>query len=230
LEGIKSIKNWHTIDVDASFPYTSKIFVTALDCATDIPISGAINLEYNQTTSSHSISGVDAHILCMRLKVSLEGYNHNGNIFSPSLNKITVHYTPLPVQTTSMESIPSTVNAGGNITYKILYQNSYAEETGLVLYVPLPTLANGITTPAGTESPYAAQLPNGASATIFNDGKYTSTAITVNGVLIPANSIYWNLGVVSAGIAGATSFVIKVPDDQVNGTKYHLKSYIQGER
>ena len=234
LEGIKSLKSWNTIDVEANFPYTSKLFITALDCTTDVPIPGAINLEYNQSTTSHSIVGVSKDILCMKLKVTLQGYDHNGNIFSPSLNKITVRYVPLPVQTTSIESVPATVTAGSNVTYKVLYQNSYAEEAGLVLYVPLPTIvgsvASGITTPTGTEDPYVAQLPNGASATIFNDGKFTSTAITVNGVAIPANSIYWDIGVVSGGVAGSKSFSISVPGEQVNGTKRYLQSYIQGER
>jgi uncharacterized repeat protein (TIGR01451 family) len=75
----------------------------------------------------------------------------------------------------------------------------------------------------------AAGILNGAPTNISGGGVYTTTATTVNGVNIPANSIYWNLGVFQPGATFRESFSVSISNTAALGT-YTNFSYLDSDQ
>lgn len=59
-----------------------------------------------------------------------------------------------------------------------------------------------------------------------DNGRFTPVPITVSGVSVPANSVYWNLGSTAAGTTGRVSFAFNVPNGVKDGATYTVRSTI----
>ncbi len=75
----------------------------------------------------------------------------------------------------------------------------------------------------------------GPPTDITGGGQFTTTDIVVNGVAVPANSVYWDLGSLGVGSSRSMSFTVQigdeiaVPDDTEVLNTAHLRSSFQPE-
>ena len=113
---------------------------------------------------------------------------------------------------------PATVNAGDNIVYSIRYSVNFVEAHNLVVWDTLPSFANGtLTYPTG---PYSGQNDNPLFVSANKGGQYNPGpgSISVSGVTIPANTVYWVLGLVPEGTTDLLNITVATRNGTLNGT------------
>lgn len=161
-----------------------------------LPISGRVDL-----------SSLDVNRGSIRVRVILDG---SLPIPKPTIDQISITWNPRSVVLLDKLG-PDTVTVGNSIQYVVRYSVSYVEAKDLIIYDTLPTV-DGTNDPDSTviypedygqdDAPFFNLNKN----TISDGGQYTAGGIIVNGVVIPPNSIYWDLGDVAAGTAGTLQF------------------------
>ena len=92
---------------------------------------------------------------------------------------------------------PSHVQAGGDIVYDLRYSASYVEAENLVVWDTLPSYGAGTLVLPGPL--HGGQNDDLTFVSANKGGLYTASGLVVNGVTVPANSVYWSLGVVPEG-------------------------------
>ncbi|MFO0749417.1 MAG: DUF11 domain-containing protein [Myxococcota bacterium] len=128
---------------------------------------------------------------------------------SPTLLAARVTWSPRSVIRVSTEA-PASACASAQFTVKTKVSVSYVNAKSVVVATPLPLAPAD---PLGRTYPL-----NFVSAT--NGGTLTTTATTVGGVAVAANSVYWQLGDVNAGNTFVVSFNVSSPTGTLNGTTY----------
>lgn len=119
---------------------------------------------------------------------------------------------------------PPSIQAGGVYSATVSYSNSFVDATGVVVWMELPTYLNGtITNYTGAYN----QNPQTSFSSATTGGVYTAGGITVNGINVPPNSVYWNLGTVSAGRAGTLVARINTSSGWENGMTLNHLGHIQ---
>ena len=144
-------------------------------------------------------------------------------------------------------SWPSPISAWSCSDYTISWQNSFVDDTWVVLFVQLPSRASwtvyNYTTWYGQYSgwnyydPYFPGWFYGVWAPYFNplwlpisfSWRYTAVATSVNNVTIPANSIYWNLWSVTAWTTANYRFLLCTRIGTQTWTMFSLSWLIDGQ-
>jgi uncharacterized repeat protein (TIGR01451 family) len=162
---------------------------------------------------------------CLQVQVEVE--RNDRATPSPILSKIGLEYLPYPVVLSRVSPLIPSVEACSNATYSVNFANNYVNDMGVVLRVPLPRAEAGTITGYDEDLDLYPRL-NPTFVSAEGGGKYTNTGINVHGQEIPADSIYWEIGVFNAGETRTYGFTLRVPCDTINGTKYLLHSTIAG--
>lgn len=117
--------------------------------------------------------------------------------------------------------VPATVAAGSNFDCRVRISVAQEPAQGLIVWLPLPDQALG--TVVAPEDFGQADNPTFTSAT--NGGQFTATGATVAGVVIPANSVYWNVGAANAGNTFVVTATLRCKAGTLNGTQLKTRSF-----
>jgi hypothetical protein len=211
-----SFTAWNKIIVDATYSNSADVRVSLYTCA-NTPISGYQNMTLG-AGGIIDISTLPTSFSCVKARTDL--FDSGGP--RPIVNDVKITWTPLPVFLIT-HSAGTTRPVGGGIVYAINYSVSYVDDTGIVVWAPLPRVADG------TVTNYTVSYgitPDPTFVKASNGGQYTATPITLNGISIPANSVYWNVGNVSAGYSGTLTYELATENNWQNGIKYLSQAYI----
>ena len=210
---------WGNLTIAGTWTNADNVRAMILDCATGQPVSLPGNVEPGVPVSQSGQWALNAAALqsvaCIQIKFNLLAPTPPDQ--PPSLTQIGISWQPQAVLLARLTA-PATVQAGQNINYKISYSVSFVDSQNVVIYAPLPTASN--------QTPAFGQNLGLVFDMADNGGQYTATAITVNGVNIPANSVYWNLGNLPAGSAGMLSYSLKTQNGWENGTTYAAQAVV----
>jgi|GEM_PF-1003114 len=154
----------------------------------------------------------------------------NGPI-APTLQGLRVTWEPRSILALNFSG-PATVNAADSITYRLATSVSLVDAEGLVAWVVLPTPntpAAGSTTSAPT-APTSAETHDASLSYVSatDGGLYNSTGapITVAGVSVPANAVYWNLGSVESGHTFALRFTARTKMGTLDQTFFEPTAHV----
>jgi uncharacterized repeat protein (TIGR01451 family) len=225
-----SFQDWDKIYVDANASLSDSIKVTVYDCPADIGvnmISGYSNIPLPDD-GIIDISGIDNNTHpCIQLYVSL-----NVGVVRPTIDSIKVTWDPLPVYLIS-ESAQASVLAGDQINYSINYSISYVDDVQTVVWAELPSVSNSCSPTALTcitnFNPAYGQVPPNptyVSGSASNGGVYTASGGAINGINIPANSVYWKLGTTTAGSSGTLTYQVQTLNSWQNGMTFLSQAHI----
>lgn len=215
---------WTTVKVDGTWSTADAVKVQVLDCTnTLIPdniLGGNSTGLALSNTGTINISAIPVTTACLKVKVLL---NDPSGASSPAISKLTVSWLPRTVYLVRLTTTTPSVPAGNVINYKVDYSVSYADDAGTVIYVKLPTAKAGTFTASyGQDLGLSFKEASGS-------GAYTASAITVNGVNIPAGSVYWNLGDTKAGSTGSLTFALSTKNGWQNGVAYEATATIDSQ-
>ncbi|HRH30941.1 MAG TPA: hypothetical protein PK886_02670, partial [Candidatus Paceibacterota bacterium] len=188
-----------------------------------VPISGYQNMQFVGTNLIVNINTLSTTTYpCIRVRVDMTNQTGNSGL-SPILDSIRVTWDPRPLFLVSVSTPPS-VQAGGVYSTTVSYSNSFVDATGVVVWMELPTYLNGSIT--NYTSSYN-QNPQTSFSSATGGGVYTAGGITVNGIDVPPNSVYWNLGTVPAGRSGTLVVRLNTSSGWENGMVLNHLGHIQ---
>ncbi|MBK8092689.1 MAG: DUF11 domain-containing protein [Verrucomicrobiaceae bacterium] len=200
-----SFDAWGSLTLDGTWAAASDVTVTLLD-ATDTVIPGFNALPYTGPISLSSLSATTYPEI--KVKVGL-----TKSTLAPVVTSLQATWNPISLLLLDKKA-PATVQAGQVVSYRIRYSTSFVEARDLVVWDTLPnTASNTITYPASY-----GQNDNVTFVSATGGGVYTATALTVKGVSIPANSVYWDLGTKKEGTTDTLTFSVKTRNGTLNGT------------
>lgn len=211
-----SVDSWDKITMVANHADIagSDVTITVNDCSGNNLIP-ATPFDLIAGVNGIDISSISNTETCIKVRVDLAEYNS----INPTIDWLKVKWNPEPVYLLSMPA-PSNASAGSSVNFSIGYSVSYVNDTNTIIWAPLPTAVGGTFTGAFNQTLETTFI----SAT--NGGTFTSSNITVAGVDIPADSIYWNLGSVSAGSAGTLIFKVATTNGTENGVQFETAAHI----
>jgi uncharacterized repeat protein (TIGR01451 family) len=204
-----SFANWKDIEIEGIYNHPNDVLVSLLDCSGNLdPISDFQNIPLNQ--NKIDISSLDKNTYgCIKVRLDLSSQN----TVKPVINNLRVNWNPLPVFLIK-HSTDSEVQAGQKIVYQVNFSTSFADAAGTVIWVKLPNIDDG--TIKDFDPSYGQDLtPTFTSAT--DGGQFTVNEITVNGITIPAGSVFWDLGTTKAGETKRLSYALQTKPGWENG-------------
>ena len=206
-----SFSAWTELEIDSITSFPADIEARIIECGTTNPVTGVPN-PAPIVGGKVNLSGINKNTYpCIRAQITLR--DNSGP--APSVDDLTFRWVPLPVFLSSI-TCPATKGVGTNITYDVRYSVSYVSSNGVIVWVPLPS---GVTDAYGQD----------ASATFVsatNGGLYTSTGITVRGINIPANSVYWDLGPEAEGSSSLLRFTVRSNNGVQNNTAWNYQAFV----
>ncbi|HMJ88385.1 MAG TPA: hypothetical protein VK530_01130 [Candidatus Acidoferrum sp.] len=107
------------------------------------------------------------------------------------------------------------------MVYRARYAVNYVRAQGLVVWDTLPQYADSLMYPPEINpTPYPGQNDNVTFASATKGGAYHAGpgALVVNGVSVPPNSVYWNLGNVDEGVTDLLTFTVATRNGTLEGT------------
>lgn len=216
-----SFQQWNSVELKANYSQADDISVTIYDCqSTPAVIPGFDNQPL--IGGRVNISTIDPSTYsCLRVRVNLE---KNGAI-SPQVSEVKATWTPLPVLLVGIDG-DTAVQSGNGIQYSIRYSVSYADDNGVVVWAELPQEDRGSIT---NFTPSYNQKIEPVFVSASGSGQYTDTGTTVQGIAIPENSVYWDLGYVTSGTTGILHFVIASENGLENGITYSLLAHTDSQ-
>ena len=187
---------------------TWSLFITS----PSIPVNGIINL-----------SGlVNPSIPCINIVIWFDDA-------VASIDSVKVSWQPKPVLQTTISWPSERRVCEQQVQYTVQYALNYVDDTNVVLYVPLPNSQTGtVTGYTNAYNQFPGKNPQFISA--LDWWQYTTSAISILGKSIPANSVYWAFPTLSKGTTKVTSFKINTPCGTQNGVDYIAKSYIDWDQ
>ncbi|MCB1228446.1 MAG: DUF11 domain-containing protein, partial [Verrucomicrobiales bacterium] len=202
-----SFNGWKRIRLDGTWSAASDVQVSLLDSANgDAPIAGFQNIPYTGPINLSSLSPTTYPEI--KILVAL-----TAGTVSPVVTATTVEWNPISHLLIDKMAVAQ-VQAGQSVQYRIRYSTSFVAAKDLVVWDRLPNTAQGtVTYPQNF-----GQNDNPVYVSATSNGQYTASAITVKGVSIPANSVYWDLGTVAEGTTDTLTFTLKTLNGTLDGT------------
>ncbi len=203
-----SFRAWKEITLSGDYASASDILVDVLDGSGNV-IAGYSNLSI---LTPIDISGISADTYD-KLKVRVK-LNKSGAV-APSVDELKVSWDPLSYILLD-KSAPDTEPAGDIISYHIRYSVNFVKASELVIWDKLPNQGDGsVVLPTDYGQDDSSTFVSASSG-----GQYTPTAITVKGIDIPANSVYWDLGDVDEGFTDLLDYSVRSPNGTLDHTVY----------
>jgi hypothetical protein len=216
---MQSFAAWGDVTIDGEWSNASDVKAFVTDCSGTQLVApftlsgGKFNLAQKGVTTAND---------CIRVGVELS--KSGTSALAPRVTRVQVKWTPKAGFL--IDARGEEVLAGADMDFKVRYSVSYADEPGVVVWLPVPA-------PTNYTAAYG-QNPVLAFQSATAGGQYTATAVTVNGVGVPANSVYWDLGTVPAGTSQNLTARFATQNGWENGITYdavaHIKSTGGGEK
>ncbi|MDR1197290.1 MAG: hypothetical protein LBL08_03420, partial [Candidatus Nomurabacteria bacterium] len=224
-----SFSEWGLITVDSERGSGSVIRLQIFDCDGDIVPDSAVpgNSSGRTLNSSGSFTipstmAADSYP-CIRVKLSLQ----SSSTLPIAVKQIKVTWQSKTVYTVNTTAQGGTKSgdvtnypAGQSVSFRVDYSVSYSQGTGVVAYLPIPSLISTLNTDYGQTAQDVAMSFSSAG----QGGQFTNAAIQVNGVNVPANSVYWDIGDKSAGSTGALVATFATKNGSQNGVTYRTRA------
>lgn len=219
-----SFRNWEKIILDASVNNAADLNVDVVRCdgvfggASPTVIASGLVPAAGEIDISSVVPDTEA---CIQVRVNLS--DSDGII--PVVNQLTVTWDPLPVFLVRLDG-DATKIVGEKINYSIDYSVSYVDSPGVVVWVPLPNAPADF---SNYTAAYNQDTTPGFDLTFVSatfGGTYTAGGLTVNGVSVPANSVYWNMGDLNSGFAGTLDLILRSNNGLEDGISYGLTAYM----
>lgn len=220
-----SFSSWNNIQIVAPVYSTIQDITGSLYTCGDTPVAipGFQNMQFTGTNLVASISSLSVSTYpCIKVRVDMTNLTGNPNL-TPLLDSLMVTWDPKPLFLVSVSS-PTSVSAGSTYSALISYSNSFVDSDGVVVWMQLPTYLNGSIVNYTTSYN---QNPQTTFSSATSGGIYTAGGTVVNGVNIPANSVYWNLGTVFAGKSGTLIVRINTQSGWQNGMVLNHLAHIK---
>jgi hypothetical protein len=222
-----SFSAWDTIQLTTTKPSNTTITVDILNCSGNT-IAWYSALPYN--SAGIDISSLNPTLYqCIQVKTNL--WRLSSSTISPSLSKIKVNWSPLPLFLIK-SSIDVSSPACESTTFNVRFSVNYVDEQNVVVWAQLPMSSNitgsRVYNYSGGYGQFPSLDPTFIDATY--DGHYTAVPLTVQGQSIPANSVYWDMGDLVAGTTRNLWVTVDVPCGTQNNTKYSLQPFIDWDR
>jgi uncharacterized repeat protein (TIGR01451 family) len=213
-----SFTKWNTVELDANYSGATDVVVSLYECDLT-PISGFQNLTL--AGGMYNIGSLSATTYpCIKVRVDMT----NG-VTPPTINSLRVTWNPLPGYLITMTT-PASVPAGANLGVDVNYSISYVDDVNTVVWIPVPTMASGISNYNNLYN----QNPALTFVSASNGGQYTASSIAVNGVTVPAGSVYWSLGNVAAGQSGTLNMQLQTTNGWQSGMQFNFSAHIDSLR
>jgi len=164
-------------------------------------------------TAMADISGIPNTVGSLELVVRL-----TRGVIAPTVEALSLTWTPESVVEVGFQP-PASGCSGGSLLYRVTTSVSYVDADELVVWAPMPTAA---TNPQG-------QATDLTFVSASNGGQFNAGGgpITVDGVMVPGHSVYWQLGTRRAGEAFGLSFRARSPVGLVNGITYQGQAFVE---
>ena len=201
-----SFDAWGQLTLQGSWSAPANVQVSVLD-----PLNGdAVVLGPQSYTGPISLASLSATTYPeLKVRVAL-----TAGATRPEISRLRATWNPISRLLVD-KTAPATVQAGETITYRLRYSVSYVDAQDLVVWDRLPHTAQGTMT---YPTDYG-QNDNLTFVQASDGGQFTSTAITVKGVNIPAGSVYWDLGNKPAGTTATLLLTLKSKNGTLDGTQ-----------
>ena len=135
---------------------------------------------------------------------------------SPIIDQVEVTWTPLPVMLLRLDG-DSTGDAGDRHCYDVDFSNSFVDNDDVVIWVPFPT--------GGTDS--FGQSTDPVFVEASHTGLFTIVPVVVNGITVPANSVYWDAGFQLRGSAQSYQFCASSLNGIEDGSSFQFQAEAQ---
>ena len=204
--------SWLSICLNANYSGGSDLTIDILDAAVDTSIAGYTGIPISSFSKNcYDISGLDINTY-PELKIQI---NHTRGNTAPIVSRLSVKWNP---QTFLLfdKIAPTSVLAGQEFRYMVRVSANFVDAKNVVIYDPLPSTLNGTVT-YETGEDYG-QSDDPVVGQISNGGQYTATGITVYGIPVPANSVYWIFDELKAGVSNVLQFFVTSPNGTLDGT------------
>jgi uncharacterized repeat protein (TIGR01451 family) len=159
------------------------------------------------------ISSISNSVSCIRVLT----YLMDDAGMRPQVSTVNVMWNSQS-QSSLILSAPTAKDAGSCYEYDLDWSVSYTNGQNIVVYIALPQYSDTRITPLvpwyGQFTTYSPTYEPSFEG-VNNGGIYTNVATTVNGVAVPAHSVYWNMGTVDEG----STFKFKPKICSVRGTE-----------
>ena len=226
-----SFSQWGNLTVEGTWGNTADVKLQLYSCgspstllpASVLPLSGRGDNSTGYTLSGGSLdisSLSSATYPCLQVRILLG--NTNGGM-APVIRKLSASWQPKTVFLLRLNA-PDTKQVGEKITYTVDYSVSYADDKGIVAWLPAPQPRTG------TYNAAYNQALTTTFASASSNGQYTATATTINGVAIPANSVYWDIGAKTAGSTGSLSATFTTNNGWQNGVVFDAQAFMSSTR
>ncbi|HSO83818.1 hypothetical protein, partial [Thiocapsa sp.] len=194
-----SFSAWGALTLQANYSAVGDLQVEVLDPADTVLLGGPVNYAGPIDLSSLSAATYPE----LRVRVTL-----TAGATRPTVSQLNVTWTPKSFILLNKKA-PEEVQAGQQINYRINYSVAFVGATDLVVWDTLPAM----TYPADF-----GQNDNVTFVSATKGGQFTPTAMTVKGVDIPANSVYWDLGAVPEGTTDTVLFTVRTRNGTLDGS------------
>lgn len=220
-----SFRNWDKITLDASINNAADLTVDVTRCdgvfggSAPTVISGYAGL--TPVGGVIDISGIPVTEGCIQVRVNL---SDSDGIY-PSVSNLEASWDPLPVFLVRLDGDLQKV-VGDTITYFVDYSVSYVDSDNVFVWVPLPENATDF---SNYTAGYNQSVDPGFDLSFVEatgGGMYTSSPISIDGVAIPANSVYWDLGYLKRGFAGTLGFKLRSKNGLEDELTYTIQAHM----
>ena len=208
-----SFYNWETICLDITVGSGASVTLSVLDGVTETPVAGFNGLPVDPAAPCFDISSINiTNHPTLRIQLDV---SRAAGLPSPVIKQLDVTWDPKSVLLVDKEA-PVTVAAGAGIVYQLRYSVNFVQAENLVIYDTLPHTTDGTviyptdygqndnpTFGSGTKNP---QYWNGPGP------------LLVDGVSVPARSVYWQLGTVAEGVTDVIRLTLNSKNGTLDGT------------
>ncbi|MFT7582220.1 MAG: putative repeat protein (TIGR01451 family), partial [Myxococcota bacterium] len=166
------------------------------------------------------LSEVPASALAGRVSVQLASFIDAAEdlIITPTLQALRVTWTPQSVVKVALDALDSTC-ANEAVSYRLRVSASFVDTDKLVVYAPLAAASTGAF-PQDNAMRFVSATEGGR----HHGG---AAPLTVDGVQVPPNSVYWRLGERPAGNTFVLFYAARPPHGTLNGTTYTAQAHGQ---
>ncbi len=157
-----------------------------------------------------SLAGISSSVKRIRVRVLLAP-----GTLPPTVSALKATFNPLSVLQGSLEA-PATRAAGDAIQVRMPVSVSFVNATSYVAYLSV----------IATRDDRYTQNPQLAFESATLGGQYTATGLTINGVAVPARSVYWSLPTQQAGQTFAYNASFRSPNGIVRGVAFDFQGKV----
>jgi uncharacterized repeat protein (TIGR01451 family) len=212
---------WRDAAVVAVANDRDDVRITLRDCVAGNPIPGFAALAPG-AGGRVSLAALDAAAFpCVRVQAVLA----DDDGLPPIVDALELTWVAAPALSATI-SAPSFVGVGAGGSVRVAVGTSFVDARNTVAFVPFPSVEDG--TIQGRTAAYG-QNANPVFVSATRGGAFTATPIVVDGVAVPARSVFWRLGTVQAGVTQALSFSVRFDDGLQDGLRYPFAAHVDAD-